>query len=85
MAFVGPVVPVGSPKTRHTSLRAGLKEPEQGPEQSPLRAGGAFLSMMAALALVPPVPVVALVALPVLREVSHLHVLLWPAAAARRR
>jgi len=24
----------------------------QGPEQSPLRAGGAFLSMMAALALV---------------------------------
>lgn len=31
----------------------------------------------------PPVPVVALVALPVLREVSHLHVLLWPAAAAR--
>ena len=30
MAFVGPVgTPVGSPKTRHTSLRAGLKEPEQ--------------------------------------------------------
>eukprot|EP00438_Fugacium_kawagutii_P016601 Skav236387 [mRNA] locus=scaffold29:90054:95780:- [translate_table: standard] len=51
IAFVGPVVP-GDPKTR-VSLRASLKEPEhQAPEQSPLRVGGAFFSMMAALALV---------------------------------
>eukprot|EP00435_Cladocopium_sp_Y103_P019704 s1864_g4.t1 len=51
IAFIGPVVPA-EPKTR-VSLRASLKEPEhQAPEQSPLRVGGAFLSMMAALALV---------------------------------
>jgi len=51
IAFVGPVIPA-EPKTR-VSLRASLKEPEhQAPEQSPLRVGGAFLSMMAALALV---------------------------------
>mmetsp|Transcript_82186 Transcript_82186/g.100845 ORF Transcript_82186/g.100845 Transcript_82186/m.100845 type:complete len:204 (-) Transcript_82186:181-792(-) len=51
IAFVGPVVSP-EPRTR-VSLRASLKEPEQqAPEQSPLRVGGAFLSMMAALALV---------------------------------
>ena len=41
MAFVGPVgTPVGSPKTRHTSLRAGLKEPEQATGIGGVDGGG---------------------------------------------
>ena len=41
MAFVGPVgTPVGSPKTRHTSLRAGHKEPEQAAGIGGVDGGG---------------------------------------------
>ncbi|CAK9045780.1 unnamed protein product [Durusdinium trenchii] len=52
VAFVGPANTV-EPKTR-VALRASMKPlPEsQDPEQSPVRAGGAFLSMVAALVLV---------------------------------
>ena len=54
MAFVGPVgTPVGSPKTRHTSLRAGLKEPEQATGLGDGMVGGWWIYIFFLLKRIP--------------------------------